>query len=120
MGMKSKLSILVMAALLTGPVATAALATVHADGSPMTKQEVGQSEISEQEAYTIGDRDPLVYNADGSLDVYIQHKSPGADKEANWLPAPEKGPMPITMRLYGPKPEALEGRWNPPVVKKVN
>jgi hypothetical protein len=70
--------------------------------------------------FAIGDRDPLVYNADGSLDVYIQHESPGADKEANWLPAPAKGPMPITMRLYGPKPEALEGRWNPPVVKKVN
>jgi hypothetical protein len=70
--------------------------------------------------FAIGDRDPLMYNADGSLDVYIQHESPGADKEANWLPAPAKGPMPITMRLYGPKPEALEGRWNPPVVKKVN
>jgi hypothetical protein len=118
MGMKSKIHILILACGTCGHSGAG-----HGPcrwGSHMAKQEAGQSEISEQEAYTIGDRDPLVYNADGSLDVYIQHEFPGADKEANWLPAPEKGPMPITMRLYGPKPEALEGRWNPPVVKKVN
>lgn len=41
-----------------------------------------------------------------------------ADKEANWLPAP-KGPLGVTMRLYAPKANALDGRWNPPAVKKV-
>jgi hypothetical protein len=39
-----------------------------------------------------------------------QHESPGEDKEANWLPTP-KGPFEVTMRLYLPKPEALDGRW---------
>ena len=44
-------------------------------------------------------------NADGSLTLYIQNKSPGADKEANWLPAPN-GPIYLVMRLYWPKTEA--------------
>ncbi|MGZ7459832.1 DUF1254 domain-containing protein [Pseudomonas sp. Ma2-10] len=55
-------------------------------------------------------------NADGSLDIYFQHENPGKDLEANWLPAPEGG-FNLTMRLYGPKPEVLNGKWNPPPVK---
>ena len=64
-------------------------------------------------------------NADGSLTLYIQNKSPGADKESNWLPAPN-GPIYIVMRLYWPKTEAPsilppgEGTWNPPGLVKVN
>jgi hypothetical protein len=61
---------------------------------------------------------PLKSNPDGSLDLYFQNESPGADKEANWLPAP-KGAFNLLMRLYAPKSEALTGKWNPPPVTRV-
>jgi hypothetical protein len=61
---------------------------------------------------------PFKYDPDGSLDLYFQNASPGADKEANWLPAP-KGPFNLTMRLYAPKSDALTGKWNPPPVMKA-
>jgi hypothetical protein len=67
--------------------------------------------------YNIAAWMPLKYNKDGSLDVYIQRESPGKDKQANWLPAPE-GAFDITMRIYWPKPEALDGTWKPsPIVR---
>lgn len=61
---------------------------------------------------------PLKRAPDGSLTLYVQHESPGKDKEANWLPAP-KGPFNLTMRLYAPKSEALTGKWNPPPVTRT-
>jgi hypothetical protein len=61
---------------------------------------------------------PFKYDPDGSLDLYFQNISPGADKEANWLPAP-KGEFNLTMRLYAPKSDALTGKWNPPAVTKA-
>jgi hypothetical protein len=57
-------------------------------------------------------------DADESITFYIQNESPGADKEANWLPAP-KGPFVCFMRLYWPKPEALDGKWKQPPMQAV-
>jgi hypothetical protein len=57
-------------------------------------------------------------NADGGITLHIQNESPGADKEANWLPAPQ-GPFIVFMRLYWPKPEALEGTWKQPPMRRV-
>jgi hypothetical protein len=59
----------------------------------------------------------FVFGEDGSLTLYVQKESPGKKLESNWLPAPD-GPFYAVMRLYGPKKEALEGKWvNPPLVK---
>ncbi len=66
----------------------------------------------------------LKTNADGSLTLYIQHESPGKDRESNWLPAPA-GPIFMVMRLYYPKTEAPsvlpvgQGTWQPPGVIPV-
>jgi hypothetical protein len=59
-------------------------------------------------------------NSDGSLTIYLQPTSPGADKEINWLPTSGSIPMmtPL-MRLYWPLPPALDGRWNPPPAVEV-
>ncbi|MCA0872184.1 DUF1254 domain-containing protein [Seohaeicola saemankumensis] len=61
----------------------------------------------------------LQTSADGSLTIYVQHESPGKDKESNWLPAPE-GDFWIAMRLYWPKDAALDGSWKAPGAVKVN
>jgi hypothetical protein len=58
----------------------------------------------------------MMRNADGSLTLYIQEKSPGKGRESNWLPAPN-GPAFLVMRLYWPKESALSGAWSPPAVK---
>jgi hypothetical protein len=52
---------------------------------------------------------------DGSLTIYVQKGAPDADKISNWLPAPE-GNFRMSMRLYVPKAEILEGKWTPPAV----
>jgi Protein of unknown function (DUF1214) len=56
----------------------------------------------------------LKKNPDGSITLYIQKDSPGADKESNWLPAPH-GPAYVVMRLYWPKetrPRSTMARGN--------
>jgi len=58
-------------------------------------------------------------DADGGITLYLQNESPGADKEAIWLPAPS-GPFFAAMRLYWPKPEALSGKWKAPSLQRAN
>jgi hypothetical protein len=60
----------------------------------------------------------LVPDPDGGYTFDIQNASPGPDKESNWLPAP-KGPFMLVLRLYWPKPDALNGVWKAPQPVKV-
>lgn len=73
---------------------------------------------NELDRYALGDRDKLAFNKDGSLDILIQNKNPGKDKESNWLPAP-KTTFNITMRLYWPKKSVLNMTWNPLGIQKI-
>jgi len=71
--------------------------------------------------YDLAQRDRLITNPDGSVDLYVQAESPGKDKEANWLPAP-KGKFTLVMRIYAPRatpPSILDGTWTPPPVRRV-
>ena len=70
--------------------------------------------------YSLGTKNKtLQYNADGSLTLYAGAKSPGKDKESNWLPAPE-GVFCLYLRNYWPEKTILDGSWKPPNVEKVN
>jgi len=77
----------------------------------------GFQTANEIDRYAIGDRDDLRFNGDGSLDLYLQHDRPAPELVPNWLPAP-LGPLGVTMRLYGPRREVLDGAWVPPAVTR--
>lgn len=61
----------------------------------------------------------LVADPDGGYTIFVQHDSPGPAQESNWLPAPE-GPFRLVLRLYWPKPDALNGTWQAPKPEKVS
>ena len=71
--------------------------------------------------FTVGSRDQLKPNKDGSVTLYFQASSPGKDKESNWLPAP-KGEFVPMLRMYWPRekpPSILDGSWAPPAIQRV-
>jgi hypothetical protein len=69
--------------------------------------------------YSLGTKNKtLKFNADGSLTLYASAKSPGKDKETNWLPAPT-GTFSLYLRAYWAEKAILDGTWKPPAVEKV-
>ncbi len=71
--------------------------------------------------YAISSWMPLKRNRDGSIDLYLQHDSPGKDRVANWLPA-AAGDFNVTLRMYWPKdksPSIIDGSWQPPAVTRM-
>jgi hypothetical protein len=69
--------------------------------------------------YELGNRSPLARNPDGSLDIYLQHSAPPGHG-ANWLPAPATGNFMVTLRLYGPRANALDGTYKLPPIARLN
>jgi hypothetical protein len=68
--------------------------------------------------FALGDRDPLSFNTDGSLDLTFSHEEPVTALN-NWLPAPD-APFALNMRLYLPKEDFLNGTWKLPVVERLD
>ncbi|MEV0032919.1 DUF1254 domain-containing protein [Nocardia sp. NPDC050793] len=70
--------------------------------------------------YSVGHHEPVVPGPDGAVELAIQHRNPGpAVPQGNWLPIPAEDQFSLMMRLYAPRPEALDGRWQPPAVTPV-
>jgi hypothetical protein len=69
--------------------------------------------------YSIGDRTPgLKTDEDGAVTIYVQKDSPGADKESNWLPAPDGEFRPV-LRMYQPDAKIFSGEWSPPAIERT-
>ena len=62
--------------------------------------------------YALGSDDPLKKNPDGTVTLYFQSTSPGADKESNWLPTPASGRWYLNMRAYAPEQKTIESAYN--------
>jgi len=70
--------------------------------------------------HALGDRDPLVRNADGSLDLLVQATPPEGAMQANWLPVKAGTPFLLNARLYWPEAAALNGAWGMPAVERID
>jgi hypothetical protein len=70
--------------------------------------------------HKLGSQEPLQFNADGSLDLWIQAEPPAPAQRANWLPVQHGEPFLLNARLYGPLPQALDGRWGMPGIERLD
>ncbi len=70
--------------------------------------------------YALGDRDSLVLNTDGSLDLIVQSDPPKDNGKSNWVPVKAGEPFLLNARLYWPKPQALNGSWAMPAVERLD
>jgi hypothetical protein len=70
--------------------------------------------------HALGDRDPMLRAADGSLEILVQADPPEGEKRSNWLPVRRGEPFLLNARLYWPKPQALDGRWAMPAVERLD
>jgi len=75
---------------------------------------------NEIKRYSIGTKNKsLMYNADGSLTIYVQPDPPPEPQRSNWLPAPRGADFSLFMRSYWPKVEITDGSWSPPAAERA-
>ena len=79
----------------------------------------GYHVANEIDRFAIGDRDDLIFNPDGSLEILLAHERPAPEWMNNWLPVPSDNFV-VTLRLYLPREEALSQRWNPPAARRTD
>jgi hypothetical protein len=70
--------------------------------------------------FALGDRDPLLFNGDGSLDLLVQAAPPDGDQERNWLPVKQGQAFILNARFYWPKAPVLNGQWGMPAVERLD
>jgi hypothetical protein len=68
--------------------------------------------------FSIGDRNALAFDADGTLDIVVCHESFARVAARNWLPAPA-GLFRLTLNIYWPLVEAINGVWVPPPIRRI-
>jgi hypothetical protein len=71
--------------------------------------------------HTLSSRNSFKSDPGGTIQIYAQAENPGADRESNWLPAPN-GPFILMLKMYRPKerpPSILDGTWKPPAVEQA-
>jgi hypothetical protein len=73
-----------------------------------------------QQRYALGDRDPLIFNPDGSLDILLQADAPAENMRNNWLPIKLDRPFLLSARLYWPQMAILKGRWSMPGIERLD
>lgn len=70
--------------------------------------------------YSLGDRtEGLVKNAEGGVDILIQHDRPTGAEAANWLPVPD-APFALIMRAYLPREGLLANGWRYPPLERLD
>ena len=73
---------------------------------------------NELNRYCINDRSEVTFNADGTLDIYLQAARPENDaRVSNWLPTGSEG-FHLYMRIYLPEESAINGTWKAPTITK--
>ncbi|MVU82251.1 DUF1254 domain-containing protein [Nocardia sp. ET3-3] len=71
--------------------------------------------------YSVGHLVPIAPAADGTVEITVQHADPGPDVPAgHWLPIPDSGRFSLTLRLYAPKDEVLNRKWQVPKLEQLS
>ncbi|MDC1105557.1 DUF1254 domain-containing protein [Prolixibacteraceae bacterium] len=77
----------------------------------------GYLEANDVNRYATGSNMPVVYNEDGSLDIYLSSMQPKGVEKYNWIPTPKED-FKILFRMYWPKKTVLDGMWKLPLIVK--